>query len=132
MRRYIFICILIVLSMILCPVAAIGNGSLQPVIAEEQIIEVIAVSDEGEYITVMSSSSGEASKIEMREYLIGCVAAEMPANYHPEALKAQAAASLSHQNIVSIFDVGVEDNLYYILSSFFDIINLYIEYIGIG
>lgn len=96
MRRYIFICILIVLSMILCPVAAIGNGSLQPVIAEEQVIEVIAVSDEGEYITVMSSSSGEASKIEMREYLIGCVAAEMPANYHPEALKAQAAASYTY------------------------------------
>ncbi len=29
--------------------------------------------------------------------------------------EAQAAASLAHQNIVSIYDVGVEDNMYYIV-----------------
>lgn len=96
MRRYIFICILIALAMILCPVAAIGNSGSKPV-ADAQSREVIGISsDGGEYITVMSSSSGETSKIEMREYLIGCVAAEMPAQYHPEALKAQAAASYTY------------------------------------
>ena len=29
--------------------------------------------------------------------------------------EAQSAASLNHQNIVSIFDVGMEDNIYYIV-----------------
>lgn len=82
--------------MILCPIAALGSGISQPA-AEVRSREVVAVSsDGGEYITVMSSASGETSKIEMREYLIGCVAAEMPANYHPEALKAQAAASYTY------------------------------------
>lgn len=55
-----------------------------------------SVSDNTEYITVMSSSTGDVSKIEMKEYLIGCVAAEMPANYHTEALKAQAVASYTY------------------------------------
>lgn len=34
--------------------------------------------------------------------------------------ESQAAASLSHPNIVSIYDVGVEDNIYYIVMEFID------------
>lgn len=82
--------------MIICPVAAIGNGNSKPVNDVQSRTVAASNSDNGEYITVMSASSGETSKIEMREYLIGCVAAEMPANYHSEALKAQAAASYTY------------------------------------
>ena len=66
--------------------------------AEKESLPVISYNEreKSEYITVMSSATGEVSEIGMREYLIGCVAAEMPANYHPEALKAQAVASYSY------------------------------------
>lgn len=44
-------------------------------------------------------------------------------------IEAQAAASLSHPNIVSIFDVGHEDNIHYIVMEYIDGITLK-EYIG--
>lgn len=44
-------------------------------------------------------------------------------------VEAQAAASLSHPNIVSIYDVGNEDNIYYIVMEYIDGITLK-EYIA--
>ena len=34
--------------------------------------------------------------------------------------EAQSATSLTHQNIVSIYDVGVEDDIYYIVMEYVD------------
>lgn len=95
MKKYAVIAAFLLLSMALCPLAAIGSGKKE---TQKENLPVISydVENETEYITVMSSSTGGMQKIEMREYLIGCVAAEMPANYHPEALKAQAVASYSY------------------------------------
>ena len=47
-------------------------------------------------------------------------------------IEAQAAASLSHPNIVSIFDVGQEDDIHYIVMEFIDGITLkeYISQVG--
>lgn len=42
---------------------------------------------------VLRTESGEIEEIPVRDYLIGAVAAEMPASYAPEALKAQAVVS---------------------------------------
>ena len=87
--------VIIALSMIIFPAAALaGNNS-----ADNSAREVIAANTEeenAEYISVMSSSTGKTEKINLREYIIGSVAAEMPANYHPEALKAQAVASYTY------------------------------------
>ena len=41
----------------------------------------------------MRSETGETSDMKIREYLVGCVAGEMDARFHEEALKAQAVAS---------------------------------------
>ena len=81
MRKYAVIAIIITLSMIICPFAATGKkkASTQEVISA---ISVIEAEDGGEYISVMSADS-EIRKLEMREYLIGCVAAEMPAEPEP-------------------------------------------------
>ena len=41
---------------------------------------------------ILETASGTVQEVSVRSYLIGAVAAEMPASYEPEALKAQAVA----------------------------------------
>ena len=52
--------------------------------------------DNPEVISVMRSGSGQTEVMPMDEYLLGVLAAEMPANSHEEALKAQAVASYTY------------------------------------
>lgn len=98
MRKYAVMAALLALSMLLCPLAAVGTSGGSTPVSPVEPLPVLshAVSDSTEYITVMSSSTGKTTKLEMREYLIGCVAAEMPPDYHEEALKAQAAVSYTY------------------------------------
>lgn len=49
-------------------------------------------SEKADTLAVFRSSSKETQTIEFFEYVCGSVAAEMPASYHEEALKAQAVA----------------------------------------
>lgn len=95
MKKYTIIAAVLLVVMALCPLAAMGSAK-EKTQSENQAVISYSVENKTEYITVMSSSTGGMQKIEMREYLIGCVAAEMPANYHPEALKAQVIASYSY------------------------------------
>lgn len=95
MRTNLILCIIIAVAMILCPVAALGGGAVNDE-PETEPISTQAISEEGEYISVMSSSNGKINKIGMREYIIGSVACEMSAIYHTEALKAQAVASYTY------------------------------------
>jgi len=50
----------------------------------------------GEVISVMRGGSGQIEELQMDEYLLGVLAAEMSANSHEEALKAQAVASFTY------------------------------------
>lgn len=96
MRTNLIICIIIAVSMILCPIAALGSEAA-PNDAKETFAEAGDFTvEEGEYISVLSSSSGDIEKVKLREYVIGSVAAEMSALYHTEALKAQAVASYTY------------------------------------
>ena len=101
MRTSLILCIIIAVSLLLCPAAAFSGRSVD----NEETRKVIAVQTDddsgGDYISVMSSSTGKTEKIKLREYIIGSVAAEMPANYHTEALKAQAVASYTYAKKVS-------------------------------
>ncbi len=47
-------------------------------------------------VRVKDSSTKEINEMDLEEYLIGVVAAEMPASFHDEALKAQAVAARSY------------------------------------
>lgn len=100
MRMNLIICLILAVALILCPVAAFGSNTSVKVIksteATETTEEITVTADEEEYISVMSSSTKKIERIGMREYIIGCVAAEMSANYHTEALKAQAVASYTY------------------------------------
>ncbi len=47
-------------------------------------------------ITYLDTAENKVKKIELEDYLVGVLAAEMPAEYHIEALKAQAVAARSY------------------------------------
>jgi len=91
MQTNLILCIIVAVSLILCPVAALGSKAETP----PSPVEITETAEEN-YISVMSPATGKISKVGMREYIIGCVAAEMPAVYHTEALKAQAVASYTY------------------------------------
>ena len=61
------------------------NSSTSTTSTKEQKVETIK---SGIYINL--NNNGVVSKIDIEEYIIGVVAAEMPASFHTEALKAQA------------------------------------------
>lgn len=94
MRKYAIMAALLLAVMIFCPLAAMGAKNDEEVAAAPVVS--YSVEDETEYITVMSSETGGTKRIEMREYLIGCVAAEMLPGCHEEALKAQTVASYTY------------------------------------
>ncbi len=98
MRKYAVMAVMLMAAMLLCPLAAVGAANEKPPEAPIEPMPVLihADKDDTEYITVMSSATGSTTKLEMREYLIGCVAAEMPPDYHEEALKAQAVVSYTY------------------------------------
>lgn len=96
MRINLIVCIIIALALILCPVAALGStpdGETQTEVNTEVNEKA---SEEEAYISVMSSSTGKIERVGMREYTVGCVAAEMSALNHTEALKAQAVACITY------------------------------------
>jgi len=55
--------------------------------------DMAAPSDAEAVISLFDDETGEVSALPLEEYLQGVVAAEMPASFHPEALKAQAVAA---------------------------------------
>lgn len=101
LKKYAVTAAVLLLIMCLCPMAAMGTEKTEKSAKDGMPVISYSAEDKAEYIAVMSSETGEVSEIGMREYLIGCVAAEMPANYHPEALKAQAVASYSYAKRIS-------------------------------
>ena len=74
MKVNLAVCTVIAISLILCPAAALGKSP--PAVAETTVIQS---AEDGSYISVMSASNGNVEKIKLREYVIGSVAAEMPA-----------------------------------------------------
>jgi len=67
--------------------------------AEPPLSDIFGVS----YFRVLDERTGEIHLVSVRDYVRGVVAAEMPASFHPEALKAQAVAAHTfalHQQMV--------------------------------
>ena len=51
---------------------------------------------DGEHLIWVADGAGGAEELSLQDYLPGVVAAEMPAAYHPEALRAQAVAARTY------------------------------------
>lgn len=105
MKFYAIISLIMLLSMLFIPLfSLLGESEGQSVglsITTTAATEATAENTtqpekEAETIKVMLTASDKIEKMDMTSYIIGCVAAEMPAEYEKEALKAQAVASYSY------------------------------------
>ncbi len=88
MKAYIFLTGILCLIMIFSPLCCLG--------AENQFEKSDNSDLKGSTITVLQTSTGKAIETEIYNYIIGAVAAEMPASFSDEALKAQAVASYTY------------------------------------
>lgn len=85
--------------LVLLPIAMAGVQTRQP--QDEQYYiertgnETTTGQDGTVTIQVYHAQSGQVQQMTLREYLVGVVAAEMPASFEVEALKAQAVAARS-------------------------------------
>jgi stage II sporulation protein D len=69
------------------------HSMLAPGAAETDPAPASDLPKEEDTVTLLLGGSNRIQTLGMTEYLIGCVFAQMPANYHIEALKAQAIAA---------------------------------------
>jgi stage II sporulation protein D len=89
--------LLLALVLLVCPVAAMGEEKTDIVEKQKSSDETQAAEvSENDSILVLSSSTNKVTEIELFEYVVGAVAAEMPATYHSQALKAQAVVAYTY------------------------------------
>ena len=83
--------------------------------------EPVPVSDETKKVTInlLNESDGSITNVNIEDYIIGVVAAEMPASFEPEALKAQAVAARTYamykketRNLDYDLIIGTKDQAY--------------------
>ena len=83
--------------------------------------EPVPVSDKTKKITVnlLNESDGSIKNVNIEDYIIGVVAAEMPASFEPEALKAQGVAARTYamykketRNLDYDLIIGTKDQAY--------------------
>ena len=112
MKNKIIMLVSVFLSLIIVPVAALdfsqfsfdtaksvfasANGSSWETTQSTALSDDKAKADEETEVKVMASASGNILSMTELEYIIGCVASEVPATYHEEALKAQAVAAYTN------------------------------------
>lgn len=93
MKQKLFLILLIIASLAVCPCAVFLNKKEENKMSE--------LTNDEKTISVMLTENGKTKNTEMREYIIGCVAAEMSPFCHSEALKAQAIASYTYAMYVT-------------------------------
>ena len=100
MKRFLYLALVIAVFTVSAPLIALpdSDGPLIEIknetdAATKQNEETTIKTEEKEKtVRVFSTSDSTVSTVSERDYIIGCVAAEMPVTYDEEALKAQAVA----------------------------------------
>ena len=98
MRRFLLLCVCLWVFLFVAPLITVGRNAANdvptlPVPTAEEPKEK-ELSDSAVIVTLLRNGSTE--KIPLDEYLAGVVAAEMPALFDEEALKAQAVAARTY------------------------------------
>ena len=121
MKIYLIIILVLSLFMLLFPLAMSAERSGQieqltsaSVISGQTTAESLsetqsAGKSDSETIKVLRTASGKVIDVALYDYIVGCVASEMPAYYEKEALKAQAVVCCSYAKwIMQNADSGIE------------------------
>ncbi|MCL2445214.1 MAG: stage II sporulation protein D [Oscillospiraceae bacterium] len=96
MRQHLFFGLLVLLLLLLVPLLSLAwRVPVEPEQPQPQTTQAQppAQQDSDRTIQVLRQATGEVETIRLEEYLIGVVAAEMPALFHEQALMAQAVAA---------------------------------------
>ncbi len=106
MGQTVIIGVLLAIGIFLLPGAVVeqldaggGENIFQPI--HPSAAQTVGGRDQGRAVRLLRQD-GRVEELTMEEYLWGVVAAEMPASFQPEALKAQAAAART-------YTVGLQD-----------------------
>ena len=94
MKNRGFLFIILIAVLLICPLAATG-GAKAPEKGGNEVTKT-NIQNDGDSILVLSSSTKKINEIDMFEYVVGAVAAEMPPTYHSQALRAQAAVCYTY------------------------------------
>lgn len=105
MKVYAIISVILFLTMLFVPLFSLLGGEpsqsvIQPVTAAAvqnvQTHTTEQQAEEPETLRVLRASSGKVENVDMKEYLVCCVASEMLPTWEKEALKAQAVVSYTY------------------------------------
>lgn len=88
---YIVLTVIMLFLMLVLPVFAIGKAEPKNDTPTSPTLD----SEKGN-ITILDSTTNQTLSLSVEDYLVGVLAAEMPAAYHEEALKAQAVAAYTY------------------------------------
>ncbi|MGI6604904.1 MAG: stage II sporulation protein D [Firmicutes bacterium] len=96
MRKFFaWVCMFVLFVVIVVPAAIVSfPGGLES--PEPQSSPRVAERGEGQLLRVFMAQSGEIEQLPLEKYLVGVVAAEMPARFETEALRAQAVAARTY------------------------------------
>lgn len=92
MKLYLILTVIICFTLAFLPLTLINFNTGESGYTQT----VTQKSGENSTVSVFLTQTGKVADIDTLEYLVGVVAAEMPASYNTEALKAQAVASFSY------------------------------------
>lgn len=113
MKLYGILCIIVAVILLMAPMAALplgaAPGNEEDSSGEEIVSEDVSedvFSDDSDVISVFMTEDSVKEDMPMREYIIGAVAAEMPASYNEEALKVQALAAVTFAEYMKLHGDG--------------------------
>lgn len=95
MKKIIILILIFVLMCFMLPIIFTKKYNAQETVAKEETKKEY---DYKQYNTIklLHAKTGEIEEINIDEYLYGVVSAEMPANFHEEALKAQSLVARTY------------------------------------
>lgn len=103
MKTYGILCFVLALAMFAAPVAAFDFSNFSTENVKENLSlfsdsqkEKTKEDSKQDTVRVLQAASGNVTEVGTIEYLVGCLACEMPPNYSDEALKAQAVAAYTN------------------------------------
>ncbi|MTH53991.1 stage II sporulation protein D [Bacillus mangrovi] len=89
----LFVLILIIPALLVSPFISQSNGRLEEDLKQKEKQEKPLETKSGVTVSVYRTAQGKVENVPLEDYVFGVVAAEMPADFEEEALKAQALAA---------------------------------------